>query len=186
MLLLDVDGVINSYPGPGNGARSGVEVYRPRDEDGVEWTVWVEPEVRGWLAELADTFGIVWCTTWRNANEAISPLVGLPTDLPQILLPVRGRGEPFWFCWKTPQVRRWAAGTRVTRFAWIDDEVSDADVDALSEPWLAGRLPGKRWEWTIQHTPAIRRDDLMLVRTRPQVGMTERQVGDLLEWGRHG
>jgi hypothetical protein len=77
----------------------------------------------------------VWATTWlEDANTEIAPLLGLP-DLPVVTWPEPDgatQREDQWLglCWKTRTVAAWAAGRP---FAWVDDEITDADRDWVSE-----------------------------------------------------
>jgi HAD domain in Swiss Army Knife RNA repair proteins len=78
---------------------------------------------------------LVWATTWlEDANTEIAPLLGLP-DLPVVTWPEPDgatQREDQWLglCWKTRTVAAWAAGRP---FAWVDDEITDADRDWVSE-----------------------------------------------------
>ncbi|MGH3246497.1 MAG: HAD domain-containing protein [Trebonia sp.] len=78
---------------------------------------------------------LVWATTWlEDANTEIAPLLGLP-DLPVVTWPEADgatQREDQWLglCWKTRTVAAWAAGRP---FAWVDDEITDADRDWVSE-----------------------------------------------------
>jgi hypothetical protein len=67
----------------------------------------------------------VWATTWEDdANKWIAPEIGLPA------LPVVHWPEVGWFegdlHWKTRPLVDWAAGRP---FGWIDDQITDADLD---------------------------------------------------------
>ncbi|HUC24908.1 MAG TPA: HAD domain-containing protein [Streptosporangiaceae bacterium] len=85
------------------------------------------------LAALTCT--LVWATTWlQDANAEIAPLLGLP-DLPVVAWPEPDEAsehEDQWLglCWKTRTVVAWAEGRP---FAWVDDEITDADRDWVSE-----------------------------------------------------
>jgi len=80
----------------------------------------------------------VWATTWlEDANTEIAPRLGLP-DLPVVTWPEPTEPqerEDQWFglCWKTRTVMDWAAGRP---FAWVDDEITNADRD-----WVSGNYP---------------------------------------------
>ncbi|MFD7512083.1 hypothetical protein ACFV5N_22490 [Streptomyces sp. NPDC059853] len=79
----------------------------------------------------------VWATTWgEEANTWIAPILGLPP------LPVLDEPEPSVTdgqdaragrLWKTRAVVARAAGRP---FAWVDDEITDAD-----RTWVAGHHP---------------------------------------------
>ncbi len=77
---------------------------------------------------------LVWASTWEDgANEEVAPRLGLPR------LAVVNWPEPSgerervdrWFGlhWKTQALVEWAAGRS---FAWVDDEITDADQDWVS------------------------------------------------------
>jgi hypothetical protein len=84
------------------------------------------------LAALPCT--LVWATTWEDeANTEIAPRIGLPT-LPVVNWPESSEEhdrQDQWFglCWKTRTLVNWAAGRS---FAWVDDEITDADRDWVS------------------------------------------------------
>jgi hypothetical protein len=77
----------------------------------------------------------VWATTWQeDANTELAPLLGLP-HLPVVTWPKPTRAqdsEDRWLglCWKTRTLVEWAAGRP---FAWVDDEITGADVGWVSE-----------------------------------------------------
>ena len=84
------------------------------------------------LAALPCT--LVWATTWEDeANTEIAPRIGLPI-LPVVNWPESSEEhdrQDQWFglCWKTRTLVEWAAGRS---FAWVDDEITDADRDWVS------------------------------------------------------
>jgi hypothetical protein len=92
------------------------------------------------LARLPCT--LVWATTWLDdANVEIAPRLGLP-ELPVVRWPEptaaqEREDQSFGLCWKTRTVVRWAAGRP---FAWVDDEITDADRDWVSENHLGPAL----------------------------------------------
>jgi hypothetical protein len=77
---------------------------------------------------------LVWATAWEDeANAEIAPRLGLPR-LPVVHWPDspdEREAEDRWFglSWKTRPVVNWAAGCP---FAWVDDEITDADRDWVS------------------------------------------------------
>lgn len=77
---------------------------------------------------------LVWATTWGEvANAEVAPRLGLPA-LPVVtwLEPMdEHEREDRWFglCWKTRSLVAWARGRP---FAWVDDEITDADCDWVS------------------------------------------------------
>lgn len=124
LLFLDVDGPL-----------------LPFGEDPQREPRYAAPDSR--LARLSPRTGLrlaglpctlVWATAWEDeANTEIAPRIGLPT------LPVVNWPEPSdehdlqdqWLglCWKTRTLVDWAAGRS---FAWVDDEITDADRDWVS------------------------------------------------------
>ena len=128
-LFLDVDGPL--LPFGGNRQRG------PGESDAAPYLARLRLDAGPRLAMLPCT--LVWATTWlEDANTAIAPRLGLP-DLPVVTWPeptAAQEREDQWFglCWKTRTVVSWAAGRP---FAWVDDEVTDADRD-----WVSGNHPG--------------------------------------------
>ncbi|MFJ4680531.1 hypothetical protein [Kitasatospora sp. NPDC088783] len=134
LLYLDVDGPLNP-----DCARppAGYEVHRmlPQawlDQHPGKPRVYVKPlKVRlnpahgAALRRLAGVFDLVWATTWEDeANTFISPVLGLG-ELPVVPWPPAARrtgaGGVFW---KTQPLLEHAAHRP---FAWVDDDVTDAD-----------------------------------------------------------
>ncbi len=106
-LLLDIDGVLSPFGAgpPPSFARQSVGEYE---------VVWSTNHLQ-WLAQLSPIFELVWATTWEHsANEAMSPVLGLP-ELPVIEFN-RGSGET----WKLPSVQQFVADRPA---AWIDDDL---------------------------------------------------------------
>ncbi|MWA01343.1 hypothetical protein F8568_013305 [Actinomadura sp. LD22] len=82
---------------------------------------------------------LVWATTWAaDANDCIAPRLGLP-ELAVVDWPETSATEEQdarnGLHWKTRTLVEWAAGRA---FAWVDDEISDADRAWVSV-WHAGR-----------------------------------------------
>ncbi|MFF9853387.1 HAD domain-containing protein [Streptomyces litmocidini] len=81
---------------------------------------------------------VVWATTWMDeANECIAPLLG-PQQLDVVVWPepsdIDEQDEREGLHWKTRALVDWAAGRP---FAWVDDEVTDAD-----RSWVAAHHAG--------------------------------------------
>jgi len=182
VLLLDVDGVVNVYCGRDDVRPAfEVEVHSVVSHLGGAFTLWLRPELRDWFATLSERFTIVWATDWRNANEAISPLLGLSGDLDAVPFPDEWLDVPFWFCRKTPHVRRWASTAGVRRFAWIDDTLNEADAETLAwdtDPKWA--TSSRAWQLELAGTRPILPGDALLLSTDPAVGITEQDVERLL------
>ncbi|MFC9328499.1 hypothetical protein [Kitasatospora sp. NPDC057015] len=139
-LLVDVDGPLNPYAAKPYRRPEGYRTHRlltPAWEAAerrrlTEWglphkevkplRVWLNPDHGPALAALP--FDLVWATTWEEeANDFLAPLLGLPA-LPVITWssPRREPGDGVF--WKTPEIVAWAGGRA---FAWVDDQVTDAD-----------------------------------------------------------
>jgi hypothetical protein len=153
LLFLDVDGPLLPFGGdPPPGSR------RPA---GASYLARLRPGIGGRLAALPCT--LVWATTWQqDANAEIAPRLGLP-DLPTVNWPQSTQAhesEDRWLglCWKTRTLTGWAAGRP---FAWVDDEITDADRD-----WVSAHHPG----------PAL------LHRVEPSRGLTDRDFATLEAW----
>ncbi|MBA2953774.1 hypothetical protein GON03_05555 [Nocardioides sp. MAH-18] len=172
-LLLDVDGVVNVFGAGVDELRDrGFAAYDATSHDGYTYRLHVAPETPGLIAELAESFEIVWCTTWRNANDVIAPLLGLPGDLRQVWFPSQWLDVPFGLCRKTPMVAEWAREHGIRRLAWLDDEISESDTDALSNGWQSNR------GWlTIEPL-----DDVLLLQCDPGVGLTREHTDRLRVW----
>jgi hypothetical protein len=131
MLLLDVDGPLNPYAAPWFRERRPEGGYEMRYLTlGNGRSYWVA--LNRWhgerLNELAEVCDLAWATTWQeDANRLISPVLGLPSNLPVVPLAVPTLPLPVWG-WKTDQVASWA-GPRP--FAWLDDEITDATCARL-------------------------------------------------------
>ena len=102
---------------------------------------------------------LVWATTWmQDANDTLAPLLGWPS------LPVLDAVQPaaqdayFRLHWKTRSIVRHAAGRD---FAWVDDEITDADE-----------------EWIDEHHPG----GAFLVRVDPRLGVTRDDLASVTSW----
>jgi hypothetical protein len=119
LLLLDFDGPLN--PHRAVGVPPGYERHEIA-EGARTWRVLLNPLHGVELNALADSFELVWASSWEHgANRLLGPLLGLP-GLPTILWPDRTpvrRGS-----WKSPYVADWV-GDRP--FAWVDDEVGETE-----------------------------------------------------------
>ncbi|MEU7940127.1 HAD domain-containing protein [Microbispora bryophytorum] len=130
LLFLDVDGPLLPFgedpQRAAPGASAGSRLARLTSEVGTR------------LAALPCE--LVWATTWEEeANAEIAPRIGLPR-LPVVSWPEptgHHTREDQWFglCWKTRTLVSWAGGRP---FAWVDDEITDADRD-----WVSARHGGR-------------------------------------------
>jgi hypothetical protein len=127
-LLIDVDGPLNPYAQSNRQMRKGKQFAQYKLEG---YTVWLTRWHGEELNKLAETYELVWCTTWEHlANELIAPRVGL-RQLPVIEWPPGAINAPAnGRCWKTEHVVEWAQGRP---FAWIDDDIEEADQVYVAE-----------------------------------------------------
>jgi hypothetical protein len=130
LLFLDVDGPLLPF---GGGRRS-----ETRDADPYAHLARLDHAVGLRLAALPCE--LVWATAWEDdANIEIATRIGLPR-LPVVQWPdssdERERVDA-WFGlhWKTRTLVDWAAGRP---FAWVDDEITDAD-----RAWVSANHPGQ-------------------------------------------
>ena len=168
LLLLDVDGILN----PDRKDRPGFEPHRVEDDLGRVYTLalsWAHGRV---LTRLREDFDLTWCTTWwKVANERISPLMGLPDDLPAVPLPKRHdhpiEGGAFW---KTPHVRRYANGRPL---AWFDDEVSERiDTEMLTGSFERPSI--------YADTPPVA--DACVIRVHSKWGLERKHIDQAKDW----
>ncbi|MFD5320033.1 hypothetical protein [Streptomyces sp. NPDC127098] len=136
VLYLDVDGPLNPYAAPPQQPPLGFSVHRMLPESWIAQhpgkprpyvkplRVLLNPEHGLRLRELSALYDLVWATTWSTeANEFIGPILDLP-DLPVLDLPAERAESSHGGSWKTRYVIAHAAGRA---FAWVDDEIRDAD-----------------------------------------------------------
>ncbi|MER5355443.1 hypothetical protein ABT093_34595 [Kitasatospora sp. NPDC002551] len=174
MLLLDVDGPLNPYAAKPHRRPEGYGTHRlltPRweaaerrrlqeyglpDKAVRPLGVWLNPAHGPALTALP--FDTVWATTWEHeANDFVAPLLGLPV-LPVIVWSdPRPRPEGGVF-WKTPDI---VARARDRPFAWVDDQITDAD-----RAWVRAHHDG----------PAL------LHRVDARTGLTAADFTALAEW----
>ncbi|OLR92994.1 HAD domain-containing protein [Actinokineospora bangkokensis] len=147
LLFLDVDGPLLPF---GDGTR--------REQAGTAASAHLarlDPQLGPRLAALP--CDLVWATTWEDeANTEIAPRLGLP-PLPVVTWPDPSDEDAHqdrWFglCWKTRTLVAWADGRP---FAWVDDEITDADRD-----WVAAHHPGPALLHHIAPARGLNNDDL--------------------------
>ena len=101
---------------------------------------------------------LVWATTWMaDANEVVSPRLGLPT-LPVVEFPDTDDEPVPGLHWKTVSLTLWAAGRP---FVWIDDETTDLDR-----------------QWISHHHPS----STLLHRVDPYAGLTDADFSTIHRW----
>lgn len=129
LVLLDVDGVLNPFERPHRGYR------RHRcSPNGVTFRLWLNAAHGRALLELAESTGaeLAWASYWcDNANEWISPRVGLPR-LPFVPIPrfpgiEAGRTLGAW------KARHVAAWVERRPFVWFEDEPDATECIAAEE-----------------------------------------------------
>lgn len=136
LLYLDVDGPLNPYAAQPERRPVGYSTHRMKPEGWLaqhpgEPRAYVKP-LRVWLntdhgrrlRDLSDLYDLVWATTWgEEANTFIAPVLGLPA-LPVVDWPTLHDAGPEGTFWKTRYLVAHAAGRS---FAWVDDDLGDAD-----------------------------------------------------------
>jgi hypothetical protein len=177
LLLVDIDGVVSLFgglpPSPGaSSASSAAGACGAAGGSGAATAVegsfhsiegiphFLSATAAAHLLELAGLFDLVWASGWEErANEHLPHLLGMPPQLPFLRFsrPVGGRSRHSTAHWKLAAIDDFA-GTRP--LAWIDDALNDA----CSE-WARARI-----------APTL------LVRTEPEVGLTEREARELTAW----
>ncbi len=110
------------------------------------------------LLILAEVFELVWASGWEEkANEYLPKLLGLPAPLPFLRFDHSpGSTNAHW---KLEAIDAYA---QLAPLAWLDDAFNDACHD-----WARAR-----------QAPTL------LVRTEPQLGLTETELEQLLAWVR--
>lgn len=156
LLLVDVDGVISLFGFPLHARPAG----RFEMVDGIAH--FLSASAGEHLRALAAVFEPVWCTGWEEkANEYLPHALGLDGPWPHLSFErAAGPGASIQGHWKLDAIDAWC-GTRP--LAWIDDAHGRACETWATEREAAG-------------APTL------LVTTEPAVGLTDRQVGELLAW----
>jgi len=149
VLFLDVDGPLIPFGAPER--REPVPAGIRRAARGNPLLERLDPRHGTWLAALP--CDLAWATTWgADANEVIAPLLALP-ELPVVDWPDDDVAGPVH--WKTRGLLAWAAGRP---FAWIDDEIGDADRD-----WVAAHHPGPALLHAVDPRRGLTREDVAAV-----------------------
>jgi hypothetical protein len=127
LLLIDVDGVLNAVNRSQN-----AKIYNIFRAGGTQtskgFTIRFRRELADWLAELAEHYHLVWCTTWDDmANTELAEHLGLP-ELPVIPCAERDIYPPTIHLahFKQGVVERYVDDRP---YAWIDDDFTRIDLD---------------------------------------------------------
>lgn len=157
LLFLDVDGPLIPFGATQEEYPNGYPTYTAQDSGSHPLLARVDPGLGPRLSALP--CDLVWATTWEDeANECLAPLLGLPR-LPVVAWPEPSeRGELRGLHWKTRALRDWAAGRP---FAWLDDEITEADR-----------------AWVRAHHPA----PALLHRVDPRHGLTAADLATVDAW----
>ncbi|WP_084546416.1 HAD domain-containing protein [Glycomyces arizonensis] len=146
LLFLDVDGTVIPFSQNGSGsAETARDAYLAR----------IDPELGRRLAALP--CALVWATTWEDvANTEVASRLGL-APLRVVHWPEASNEDEYedrWFNlhWKTRTLVAWAGGRP---FAWVDDEISDADVE-----WVAAHHHGRALLHPVAAAQGITHHDL--------------------------
>ena len=162
LLFLDVDGPLIPFGANPEQLPGGYPIYQTGSDLGEADTnpllARIDPALGPCLAALP--YDLVWATTWMaDANECIAPRLGLP-QLPVLDWPDEpdepDDDESGGLHWKTRPLLAWAAGRP---FAWVDDEITDAD-----RAWAASHRTGPCLLWQIDPTLGLQPDDFTTLR----------------------
>ncbi|SCL29037.1 hypothetical protein GA0074692_2651 [Micromonospora pallida] len=146
LLFLDVDGTLLPFGGAAG----------PMGDDGNPLLAGLDVGHGRRLAALP--CDLVWATTWlAEANEVLAPRLGLP-QLPVVDWPDDDEDDGGRLHWKTRRLVEWAAGRP---FAWVDDEITQAD-----RAWVA----------------ANHRAHALLHRVDPRRGLTDADYRTVGQW----
>lgn len=144
-----------------------------RPKPGSPLPVRISPLHAAQFAALAEVFDIVWATTWlEEANRFLSPLLGLPDDLPLVPFtaeelankdrPQLGRRNGSW---KTPIIARWLDENHSGRaWAWVDDEVNQRDRTWFRDHHYGLREPVPHLLLRVEDHRGLRSDDFARLR----------------------
>ncbi|MCC9310470.1 hypothetical protein LN042_25945 [Kitasatospora sp. RB6PN24] len=155
LLFLDVDGPLIPFGGDSRAYPSHPDSARVAAAIGHPLLARLDPAHGPRLSALPCE--LVWATTWQGeANECLAPLLGLPV-LPVVEWPDGLPAVPGAH-WKTVALVSWATGRP---FAWVDDEISDAD-----RVWVAAHHPGRA----------------LLHRVDPEVGLADFDYRIIASW----
>jgi hypothetical protein len=156
LLLVDIDGVISLFggTGPSSGSPFAGRAGSFHSIDGMPH--FLSATAAAHLLDLQRDFELAWCSGWEErANEHLPHLLGLPPALPFLRFERSvGRSNAHW---KLAAIDEFA-GERA--LAWVDDA-----LNAACHEWA-----------TARSAPTL------LVETRPERGLTEREAVLLSGW----
>lgn len=156
LLFLDVDGPLIPFGGPPDW----YPVYQ-EEPNGNPVLARLNPAHGPRLQELGGE--LVWATAWEDdANSYVGPVLGFPeldvVAWPEPSLVEVVEDERLGLHWKTRTLVQWAEGRP---FAWIDDELTEADQD-----WVADNYP----------------EDALLHRVNSVVGLRDADYEAVSRW----
>lgn len=156
LLFLDIDGPLIPFGASSRELPDGYPTYGTR-LDANPLLARLDPALGPRL--LALPCELVWATTWMaDANMWVAPRIGLP-QLPVVDWPdPSDEDEGGRVHWKTRSLVDCAAGRP---FAWVDDEITDAD-----RTWVSAHHPGRA----------------LLHRVDPRFGLTPADFAALDAW----
>lgn len=167
LLLVDVDGVLNSFCWDWDRVPSiDDEELDERLENiflAEMYTIYVPKGTKERMARVEELYECVWGTTWEHkAPKFLSPYLGFGADW-GVVTGFQGRFKSEWGTWKLPAVRNWVEKNAIGRkLAWLDDD-----------------LQGDARKWASE-----RRDPTLLVQTDGYHGWTEDHYKQLEEFAR--
>jgi hypothetical protein len=152
--MVDIDGVISLFASGWSARPPGQGAFH--SIDGIPH--FLSATAAAHLLALRAHFSLVWASGWEEkANEHLPHLLGLPRELPFLRFErAVGRSHAHW---KLEAIERYAGGRPL---AWIDDA-----LDPACDRWAAARA-----------APTL------LVPTRPEEGLTDREAERLTSWAR--
>lgn len=141
VLLLDVDGVVNTFSRRPTKIESHGFLRETvvRSDEETPRDLIFHPGNLEILLDMDDDFELVWFSDWNDqANTALAPVIGFP-ELPVLHLPKNQDGRLYdsdGVLWKTPTaVSAFSEGGEYSgrRFVWIDDSTRRIDRSYLNE-----------------------------------------------------
>ncbi len=154
--MVDIDGVISLFGGVTLHSAGAGREGSLHSIEGIPH--FLSSTAAAHLLELAPIFELVWASGWEEkAGEHLPRLLGLPREIPHLSFE-RGVGRSNAH-WKLDAIDAFAGGRAL---AWVDDALNEA-----CHEW-AGR----------------RAAPTLLVRTDPELGLTETETLELARWAR--